>query len=144
MVEDILSLRPVLVRLEELKEHERYDPEHLEELLQDISSCGVLRRPIIADKKTKVILDGHHRYNSLKRLGCKYIPVYFVDYFRSEIEVHQWDNKPLVTKEDVIKAGTSGKLLPSRSSKHMVRIGNELHHITYIEHENPTKIEDLR
>lgn len=144
MSEDLLNLRPTLIRIEELKEHEQHDPKHLEELLQDIKSCGVLRRPVIADAKTKVILDGHHRYNSLKRLGCRYIPVYLVDYFRPEIVVLSWnDDKPLA-KEVVIEAGLSGRLLPPRSSRHMVKIGGELHHITYIERESPTRIDDLK
>jgi len=140
---DLLQLKPVLVRLEELKEHENYDPAHLEELLEEIKRDGELKRPIIADAKTKIILDGHHRYNCLKRLGRRLIPVYFVDYYRPEIEVHPWDNKPPITKDDVIAAGLSGRKLPSRSSRHLVRIGNELHHILYIERENPHPLDKL-
>ncbi len=141
--EDLLNLRPVLVRLEELREHEEYNPEHLEELLAEIKSDGVLKRPIIVDARTKVILDGHHRYNCMKRLGKTHIPVYFVDYWRPEIEVLPWDNKPPVTKEMVINAGLTGKKLPSKSSRHMVRLGGEVYHITYIEREAPTPLEEI-
>lgn len=141
--EDLLNLKPVLVRLEELREHENYNPQHLEELLAEIIRDGCLKRPIIADAETKVILDGHHRYNCMKRLGKTHIPVYFVDYWRPEIEVYPWDDKPPVTKEMVIKAGLSGKRLPSKSSRHMVRLNNELHHITFIEREQPMPLEEI-
>ncbi|MEM0482967.1 MAG: ParB N-terminal domain-containing protein [Nitrososphaerota archaeon] len=141
--EELLNLKPVLVRLEELREHEEYNPEHLEELLAEIKNDGVLKRPIIADAKTKVILDGHHRYNCMKRLGKTHIPVYFVDYWRPEIEVLPWDNKPPVTKEMVINAGLTGMKLPSKSSRHMVRVKNEFHHITYIEREMPTPLDEI-
>ncbi len=139
----LLQPDPVLVRLEELKQHENYDPKHLEELLAEIVRDGCLKRPIIADYNSRVILDGHHRYNCMKRLGKKYIPVYFVDYMRPEIVVLPWDNKPPVTKEQVIRAGLTGERLPSRSSKHMVRINNELHHITYLEREAPMRLEAI-
>lgn len=141
--EDLLQLRPVLVRLEELREHENFDPKHLEELLAEIKQDGCLKRPIIVDLQTRVILDGHHRYNCMKRLGKTHIPAYFVDYQRPEIEVLPWDNKPPVTKEIVINAGLSGKKLPSKSSRHMVRINNELHHITFIEKETPTPLDQI-
>ncbi|MCS7145107.1 MAG: ParB N-terminal domain-containing protein [Aigarchaeota archaeon] len=141
--EDLLNLKPVFVRLEELKEHENFNPQRLEELLAEILRDGCLKRPIIADAKTKVILDGHHRYNCMKRLGKTQIPVYFVDYWRPEIEVYPWDNKPPVTKEMVIEAGLSGRKLPSKSSRHMVRLSNELHHIEYIEKIEPTPLEKI-
>jgi len=142
-VEDLLRLRPVLVRLEELREHENYDPQHLEELLAEIMRDGCLKRPIIADAATKVILDGHHRYNCMKRLGKTCIPVYFVDYQRPEIEVYAWDNRPPVTKEVVIEAGLTGRRLPSKSSRHMVRMNDGLHHITHIERECPFNLDEI-
>jgi hypothetical protein len=42
MVVDSLLLRrePVLVRLDELREHEDYDPQHLEELFAEITGMG--------------------------------------------------------------------------------------------------------
>jgi hypothetical protein len=139
----LLRPEPVLMRLDELKQHENYDPQHLEELLAEIVRDGCLKRPIIVDVNTKVILDGHHRYNCMKRLGKRCIPVYLVDYMRPEIVVLPWDNKPPVTKEQVLRAGLTGEKLPSKSSKHMVRINGELHHITYLERESPMRLEDI-
>jgi hypothetical protein len=145
MVVDSLLLRrePMLVRLDELREHEDYDPQHLEELFAEITGDGVLRRPIIVDVNTNVILDGHHRYNCIKKLGKRCIPAYFVDYMRPEIVVLSWDGKPAVTKEQVIKAGLTGEKLPPRTSRHMVRLNTKLQHITYIEYEVHTKLEDI-
>lgn len=140
---DLLELRPRLVRLDQLREHEQHIPEHLEELLQEILRDGVLKRPILVDERTMIIIDGHHRYNCMKRLGKRYIPAYLIDYMREEIVVEPWDGKPPVTKEDVIRAGLTGMRLPPKSSKHMVRIGGELHHVTYIERENPTPLDQI-
>jgi hypothetical protein len=62
---------------------------------------------------------------------------------RPEIVVLSWDGKPAVTKEQVIKAGLTGEKLPPRTSRHMVRLNNKLQHITYIEYEVHTKLEDI-
>ncbi|MCS7127053.1 MAG: ParB N-terminal domain-containing protein [Thaumarchaeota archaeon] len=134
---------PKLMRLDELREHEQYDPAHLEELLREIVRDGALKRPILVDARTMTIIDGHHRYNCMKRLGKRYIPAYLIDYSSEEIVVEPWDNKPPVTKEDVLRAALTGMKLPPKSSKHMVRVNGELRHVTYIERENPTPLDSI-
>lgn len=63
-----------------LKQHEKINTNHLKLLLNQIKHDGILNHPIIVDKNTLIILDGHHRFNVLKKLGLSIIPVYFVDY----------------------------------------------------------------
>lgn len=132
-----------LMRIEELKEHEQYDPVHLEELFAEIVRDGVLKRPILVDERTKTIIDGHHRYNCMKRLGKRYIPAYLIDYRSEDLVVEPWDNRPPVTKEDVLRAALTGQKLPPKSSKHMVKIGGVLQHVTYIEYERPTPLNEI-
>lgn len=132
-----------MVRLDELREHEQFDPEHLEELLQEIVRDGALKRPILVDVRTGTIIDGHHRYNCMKRLGKRYVPAYLVDYLSEEIVVEPWENRPPVTKEDVLRAALTGRKLPPKSSKHMVRVDGELRHVTYIELESPTPLDSI-
>lgn len=135
--DSLLNLRPVLIQIDQLKEHEDCDPAYLEELLEKIVRDGELKRPIIVDSRTMVILDGHHRFLCIKKLGKRYIPAYLIDYSRPEIEVYSWNNKEIITKERVIEAALTGKKFPPKSTRHMVKIGEELHHITYIEKIHP-------
>lgn len=103
-----------------MKEHEETERLHLEDLKEQIKRDGILKNPIIVDKNTNIILDGHTRLNSLKGLGYSKIAVYFVDYESPEIFVESWgDGK--ITKEKVIKAGLTGNKLPPKTSKHMFR-----------------------
>lgn len=121
-----------IVSLNELKEHEEVEPVYLEKLKNQIHRDGVQKRPIIVDKKTKIILDGHFRFNSLKQLGCSKIAAYFVDYSSPEILVQAWRDGEVVTKEDVLFAGLTGKKLPPKTSKHMLDLSNDKIHISKI------------
>jgi len=128
-----LEITLKLMDLKDLKKHEKINPEFLEKFKNQVKKDGVLKRAIAVDKNTKIILDGHCRYRSLKRLGCSKIPVILVDYTSSRIFVESWRKNIRVTKEDVKKAGLTGKKLPSKTSKHMVKISNRKYHISKIE-----------
>jgi ParB-like chromosome segregation protein Spo0J len=133
-----------IIELSALKPHEEVDPIHLRELRKEIESDKILKLAIAVDKNTNIILDGEHRFNALKELGCTKVPVIFVDYGSSDIEVQAWRNDELVTKQDVIEAGLGEKKLPPRTSEHLIRIGNTLKHISAIEKRVNIPLERLR
>ena len=135
-----------LVELDRLKQHEEVDPTHLKELKEEIKSDKILKLAIVVDKNTNVILDGEHRFNALKELGCKSIPVVYVDYNSPNIEVQSWrsNSNPKLTKKVVTEAGLSGRKLPPKTSKHMVRIGDTLLHISALEKRVDVPLEELR
>ena len=108
-----------LVRLRTLKCHEMLSDRHLFELRRRIASDGVIKRPIVVDANTRIILDGHHRYGSLRDLDLDLMPVIFVDYSSSDIRVDSWRGVS-VRKADVLRAGTSGRLMPPKTSRHIV------------------------
>lgn len=132
------------VDIELLKGHEETRPDYLEKLSNEIRADGFLRRPIVADLRTKVILDGHHRVNALRSLGCSKIPVYFVDYLSPLIQVLPWRQGEKVTKGMVLKAGMNGPKLPPKTTRHMVRIASSLCHITAIQRELNIPLDELR
>lgn len=80
----------VLVELEGLNLHEEVDPGILRPLIHEIENDEALWCPVIVDKESMVVLDGTHRVNALRILGCKYVCVYFVDYSDPEIVVERW------------------------------------------------------
>lgn len=108
------------IDINSLKQHEMVIECHLERILAEIKSDDCIKDPIIADKNTMVILDGHHRYNALKRIGAKYCPVCLVDYKSSKIKVGCWRKGERVTKDQVISAGLSGNLFVPKTSKHEI------------------------
>jgi len=138
------NLQTHLVELEQLHPHEEVDPDHLRELIQQIALDGVLKYAIVADRKTKVILDGEHRYTVLKSLGCRRIPVVYVDYDSPSIIVQAWKENCRLTKRDVVEAALSGKRLPPKASRHMIRNSDVLVHISAIEQKVDVPLEVLK
>jgi cysteine synthase/O-phosphoserine sulfhydrylase/cystathionine beta-synthase len=133
-----------LIELERLREHEETDPEHLKELTQQITADKILKHPIVVDEKTNTILDGEHRFNALKSLGCKRIPAIYVDYNSPNIVVQTWRNNYNLTKRDVVEAALSGKSFPPKTTCHMIRNSETLMHISSIEKRVDIPLEVLK
>jgi len=123
----------IFLRMEELKEHEEIRPDYLESLKNEILADGILKMPICIDKKTCIILDGHHRLHALKRLGCRRIPCVLVDYQSPEIEVIPWREGENITKERIVETALKGGRMPPKTSKHMIILNGEWTHISAIE-----------
>jgi hypothetical protein len=122
---DSVAAKVTLLRVDQLKPHEKGSPFYLELLRKEILNDGILKYPIVVDEKTHVILDGMHRWLALKSLGYELIPVILTDVFKDKIHVgkrriHRYtsgvDNE--ITVEKVISAGVSGRLMEPRSTRH--------------------------
>jgi hypothetical protein len=123
----------VFLNIEELREHEEIRPDYLEALKEEILDDGILKMPICIDRKTCIILDGHHRLQALKRLGCKKIPCVLVDYQSENISVIPWREGETITKETIVEMALSGRKMPSKTSKHMIILNGEWTHVSAIE-----------
>jgi L-serine kinase (ADP) len=130
--------------IEELREHEEIRPDYLEALKNEILSDGILKMPICIDKNTCIILDGHHRLQALKRLGCKKIPCVLVDYQSKDISVIPWREGEKITKETIIDMALSGRKMSSKTSKHMIIVDGEWTHISAIEMTIDVPLEKLK
>jgi len=133
-----------LVEVSELREHEEVDPRHLKALRAKIQADGVLKRPIVVDRTTHVILDGEHRFNALKQLGCTRVPLIFVDYNSPSIQVKAWRRQERLTKQDVIEAGATDRKLRPKTSRHEILVGSRLRHISALQTRVDIPLEQLR
>lgn len=84
-------MRVDFVSIDEVLPHEHIIEEEIESFCASLKRKGVFFRPILLDKNTHVVLDGHHRVEGLRRLGAKSIPAVLIDYANNdEMEVHTW------------------------------------------------------
>ena len=110
-----------LVSLEVLRPHEETIPKKVDELEKMTHRWRAYVLPLVVDKKTGVILDGHHRHQVALRLDLKCLPCVQVDYIDDDtIELDVWPNcgRDYVSKEEVIKAGLNGELFTPKTSRH--------------------------
>lgn len=100
-------------------------PNHLKNLEKMINNDGVITKPVIADRKTGIILDGSHRYVFFLKNGYTQIPVCFVDYESDDIRVgtklsHRFfiDGDSWISKAECKKRALSGNLFSPRTTRH--------------------------
>ncbi len=81
----------VLIDILRLRDHEEVDPFRFKKLMNEMIEDQFQRDPIIVDKESGVVLDGHHRRNILKTLGYSKIASYQVQYIKDDkIKVKTW------------------------------------------------------
>ena len=85
-----LNLRLSVTEVEELKPHEEVIAEVAEKLSREIRADGEVHDPLIVDQDDYIILDGMHRFDALKRLGCRFAPCCLLDYDSPKIKVGSW------------------------------------------------------
>jgi hypothetical protein len=64
-----------------------------------------------------VIIDGHHRYFTLKKLGFKKIPVTKLDYQSIKIKTSITE---AFTKQEIIEKACRGELMEPKSTSHLI------------------------
>jgi hypothetical protein len=85
------------VELSELKPHEALNDEELDAFIDSVTGSGIFWLPLLVTKNEKIIVDGHHRWAGLRKLGAKRAPGILIDYDDPEIDLGIWI--PLLTKE---------------------------------------------
>ena len=91
-----------LIDIDKIHDHEKINQSHVDELIGELKRDKVLKKPIILDKYSHIVLDGHHRYFACKALNCKRIAAYVVDYYSPEIRIESWH--PIVKTRAEVKA----------------------------------------
>ena len=107
------------VEIDMLRCHEEVVEERLNSFIKYLQTLegDILLSSIIVCDESNIIIDGHHRFHALKYFGIKRIPVTYIKYNSPEIKAYQDDR---LLKSEVIEIVNLGKLLPPKSSKHVI------------------------
>ena len=113
-----VELKIALLDIGSVHHHEELIPDLLEELVREIRRDGFLKHPIIVDEETLVVIDGSHRVEALRALGCKFVPACLVRYGDPRISVGCWYRtlKGLSTLTEVIERLRKGLGLDVKAS----------------------------
>ena len=106
-----------------LKPHEKVvNQDRVTALVDAIGRWGAYRKPLLVDRDSGSILDGHHRYFAAQKLGLAKVPAALVDYLEDDsISVELWPGDHGVTsisKQDVIDMCVSADVFPPKTSRH--------------------------
>lgn len=115
-----------ICNIESLLPHEEINLERLVEIEAEIIKAQQVF-PILVDQKFNIILDGHHRWEVLKKLGFPKIPAYFINYTDNNlIEVYSWQKNCIVTKKQVIDKALSKNRFTAKTTKHIMLMNLKL------------------
>jgi hypothetical protein len=111
-----------LLPIESLHVHEEVDHAAVETLAEAIAREGVVHEPIWVARGTGVILNGHHRYYALRRLGARFVPAWILDYEDQRIRLERWSEGEPVTKADVLHRAAHGRPYPIKTTRHILHL----------------------
>lgn len=114
--------RFALLPIGELRVHEEVRTGNLAELAERIERDGRILEPILVAKDGYVILDGHHRYAALRKLGARRVPAWIVDYDRPDIVLDRWEPGPPIAKSEVVERARKGTPFPPKTTRHRVSL----------------------
>jgi len=110
-----------LVAIEKLRAHEKVSPQRLAVVMEEIKKQGRVVNPVVIDGRYMIILDGHHRVESLRRLGYQLAPVMEVDYFSNQVKVFSRRKMILISKKVVVSKVIDKQVFPSKTTRHLIR-----------------------
>ena len=98
-------------------------PDKVDQLERMTLRWKAYTKPLLIDRKTGTILDGHHRTEVARRLKLKCLPCVSVDYLDDDgIILNIWpkSGRDSLDKSEVIEAALSGELFPPKTSRHLL------------------------
>ena len=114
-----------LVEVARLRPHEQTLPWRVEEMVEKIQRNNFFHKPLLVDRSTLTILDGHHRHQASIRLGLKRVPAMAFDYQEDErvvVEARPPAAPESVSKALVMHVAANGHLMEPKSSKHRIHV----------------------
>ncbi|MCI4351613.1 MAG: ParB N-terminal domain-containing protein [Thermoplasmata archaeon] len=115
-------VRFALLRPERLRVHEEIVPGKVDALVEEIRASGRVLQPILVARGSGVVLDGHHRFEALRRLGVAKVPAWVVAYDDPAVQVDRWQPGPPLSKNEVVERARSGRPFPPKTSRHKLLV----------------------
>jgi ParB-like chromosome segregation protein Spo0J len=108
-----------LLSVDKILPHEEVVLERMDKLVEYLTSLKpyIIIPSILICSKTNMIIDGHHRFYALQKLGYDKVPITKINYDSDLIKTHI-DNK--ITKNNLLEAALSGKKKKKKSSFHHI------------------------
>lgn len=97
---------------------EQFIEERVLQVAHEIIQKGFWLRPILVERASWVIMDGHHRREFARRSSLKVVPCLMLDYSQVELKSRQVGIE--VTANEVIARGLEGRPYPPKTTRHII------------------------
>jgi ParB-like chromosome segregation protein Spo0J len=108
-----------LIDTARLRPTEQVEPARVAALVAELAADACQRLPILVEETSLAILDGHHRFRAAQALGLARIAAILIGYGDPRLTLASWTAREFVP-EDVIAAARTGRLLPQKSTRHIL------------------------
>ncbi|HYG05698.1 MAG TPA: ParB N-terminal domain-containing protein [Stenotrophomonas sp.] len=95
---------------------EQHHGDHAEHLARDMTEHAVWRVPIVVERCSYAVMDGHHRLCAAHRLGLAAAPCLLLDY--QQVQVQASREGYLVTPAEILRRALTGDPYPPKTTRH--------------------------
>ncbi len=99
--------------------HEEHDEHRALRLARHIGRVGVWTAPLVVERDSLVVMDGHHRLRAARALGLSVLPAVLLSYEDGGVVLQAWRRGEHWSPAAVLSCGRSGQLLPRKTTRHL-------------------------
>ncbi len=109
----------VAVPVAGLVPHEEHDERRALRLARHIGRVAVWTAPLVVERDSLVVMDGHHRLRAAQALGLLVLPAVLLCYEDGGVVLQAWRKGESWGPAAVLACGRSGRLLPRKTTRHL-------------------------
>ncbi|WP_431823794.1 ParB N-terminal domain-containing protein [Burkholderia sp. F1] len=106
----------VLLSPELLLPTEECQSDRIREVAAEILREGIWRVPIMVERSSRIVMDGHHRRIFALNHRLARVPCLLLEY--SDVVLSAWRDDVDVHPQEIIARGLAGRLYPPKSTRH--------------------------
>ena len=99
--------------------HEEHDERRALRLARHIGRLGVWTAPLVIERDSLVVMDGHHRLRAAQALRLSVLPVVLLSYEEGGVLLQAWRKGEVWSPAAVLSRARSGSLLPYKTTRHL-------------------------
>ena len=113
----MLSEGPIeLIAVALIRPTEHHYPAHAESLAADMRAHALWRVPIVLERGSNAVMDGHHRLDAARQLGLDFAPCVRLDY--AQVNVHATREGYDVCPADILRRALAADPYPPKTTRH--------------------------
>ncbi len=99
--------------------HEEHDGRRALRLARHVRRLGVWTAPLVIERDSLMVMDGHHRFRAAQSLGLSVLPAVLLSYEDAGVLLQAWRKGETWSSAIMLSRARSGLLLPRKTTRHL-------------------------